>query len=327
MIEIYTGVPGSGKTYRAVSYLYDIFIDSTSKSFGKFNKFYTNINEFKFEEFPAGVAYDLDFEELTEKLKLLHNLYMKKCTDAELNELATSLDLDNCFFVIDEAHNYFEKKNSVLTWWLSYHRHMHQDIILITQNLALIEAKYKSFSEFFYRAVPSSLRVFGNTLKYEQFIGSRMFKNQRSDKFSLKFNPSVYELYSSGANTQGKKVIYKYIAFAVIGLTTLFIVGWLIIHFLFGSDDAQKGKNSSTPLTRSSVVSVVPSALPDSSILRFVCDFDSCHVNSFVISNTDMLSHINKYKLEVKSMQSIDNSFFIYNYKVPKNFIEDVLHD
>lgn len=327
MIEFYTGVPGSGKTYRAVSYLYDIFIDSTSKSFGKFGKFYTNINEFKFEEFPAGVAYDLDFEELLEKLKLLHNLYMKKCTDSELNELAVSLDLDNCFFVIDEAHNYFEKKNSVLTWWLSYHRHMHQDIILITQNLALVESKYKSFSEFFYRAVPSSLRIFGNTLKYEQFIGSRMFKYQRSDKFTLKFNPAVYELYSSGANTQGKKVIYKYVAFALIGLVSLLVVGWLIVHFLFGGDDKQKGKNATTPLTRSSVVSVASTSSPDSSILRFVCDFEVCEVNSVVIPNADMLSHINKYKLEVKSMQSIDNTFFIYSYKVPKNFIEEVLND
>ena len=337
MIEFYTGVPGSGKTYRAVSYLYDIFLDTKSKQFGKFAKFYTNINEFKFEEFPRGVAYDLDFDELLSRLTQLHKLYMAKCTDSELMDLATNLELSNSFFVIDEAHNFFEKKNTVLTWWLSYHRHLHQDIILITQNLALVESKYKSFSEFFYKAIPSSLRVFGNSLKYEQYIGSRMYKTQRSEKFSLKFNPVVYDLYSSGANTQAKKVIYKYIAFAVGGLALAVFAGWLIVHFLFGGKD--KSKIASSPVSpvagssvtvqQSNIISSVTAQVnnPDFPVLNFICDFDVCSVESVKVSNDEMKGYINKYKLEVKSMENLNNGFYIYHYKVPKKFVEDVLND
>lgn len=337
MIEFYTGVPGSGKTYRAVFYLYDIFLNSKSKSFGKFEKFYTNINEFKFDQFPRGVAYDLDFDDLLSRLTQLYKLYMSKCTDSELMDMATNLELSNSFFVIDEAHNFFEKKNTVLTWWLSYHRHLHQDIILITQNLALVESKYKSFSEFFYKAIPSSLRLFGSSLKYEQYIGSRMFKNQRSEKFTLKFNPEVYDLYSSGANTQAKKVIYKYITFAFFGFVAILVFGWLILHFLFGGDknstpstpvSGVSGTSPSSPSASPSTPSFVASVDdPDFPILHFICDFDVCHVESTVLLNYEMKSYINKYKFEVKSMESLNNGFFIYRYKVPKKFVEDVLND
>lgn len=326
MIEFYTGVPGSGKTYRAVSYLFDIFLDKKSKSFGKFDKFYTNINEFKFEQFPAGIAYDLDFDELLVKLTQLHKLYMTKCTDSELMELANALDLGNSFFVIDEAHNFFEKKNTVLTWWLSYHRHLHQDIILITQNLSLIEPKYKSFSEFFYKAIPSSLRVFVNVLKYEQYIGSRMYKNQRSEKFTLKFNPEVYDLYSSGANTQGKKVIYKYIAFAVIAVVVLIAMGWFIFHVMFGGSKEVKAANASTPLTPSAVV-IKSASDSQNPILRFVCNFDECQYDSFVFDNHTMLGLIDKYKFDVLSMQDLHGGYFIYYYRVPSKFVTEVLND
>ncbi|MFA5214449.1 zonular occludens toxin domain-containing protein [Sulfuricurvum sp.] len=336
MIEFYTGVPGSGKTYRAVSYLYDIFLDSKSKSFGKFKKFYTNINEFQFDAFPAGLAFDLDYELLLVKLTQLHKLYMSKCTDTELLELAEELGLKDAFFVIDEAHNYFEKKNSVLVWWLSYHRHLHQDIILVTQNLALVESKYKSFSEFFYKAIPSSLRVFGSTLKYEQYIGSRMYKNQRSEKFTLKFNPDVYALYTSGANTQGKKVIYKYVAFAVAGLVVVIIAISLMVHFIFG------GKKSSTDLkpvpvsasasssvaSHASASSIVSSSVDDSfPLVRFVCTYQECHCDGFVIPNANMTIYIKEYKLKVLTLERLPDGYFIYRYKVPKKFVEDVLND
>lgn len=329
MIEIYTGVPGSGKTYRAVSYLYDIFLDSKSKSFGKFEKFYTNINEFSFDEFPQGVAFDLDFEDLQSKLKQLHTLYMTKCTDSDLIELAKTLHIDNAFFVIDEAHNYFEKKNSVLTWWLSYHRHLHQDIILITQNLSLIESKYKSFSEFFYKAIPSSLRVFGNTLKYEQFIGSRMFKNQRSEKISLKFNPDIYSLYHSGANTQSKKVIYKYIAYAVIALVVLLLVLYSIVHFMFGGDTNKPPVVSPPASQQKSVSSPLPDLKPfvTSDYMRFVCDFDSCSYNGQIFTNSQMLIFIKQYDLKVKHFESIDSSFFIYQYQKNDAFLKGEIHD
>ena len=162
MIEFYTGVPGSGKTYKAVSYAYDCFLDEKSKNYKKFNQFYTNINELDFDSFNSDleeVAYPLDFDLLLKSLFKLHKMFLEKKTDSELMVLADELNLSHSLFLIDECHNYFNSNNEVLIWWLSYHRHLHQDILFMTQNLSLVFKKYLSFSEFFYKAVPSSMRL------------------------------------------------------------------------------------------------------------------------------------------------------------------------
>ena len=80
---------------------------------------------------------------------------------------AKKLNLYKALFVIDEAHNFFQTKDDVLVWWLTYHRHLYQDIFLITQNLALIDRKYKPLAEYFYKAVPSSLRLNKKVFKYK----------------------------------------------------------------------------------------------------------------------------------------------------------------
>lgn len=62
------------------------------------------------------------------------------------------MKLNHCLIVVDEAHNFFNKKNDeILTWWLTYHGHLYQDIILITQDLSLIDTGYKAVAEFLLR--------------------------------------------------------------------------------------------------------------------------------------------------------------------------------
>ena len=325
MIEFYTGVSGSGKTYRAVSYIYDIFLDSKSKDYGKFKKFYTNINEFDFSAFPAGVAFPLEYDTLLENLTLLHKAYLEKQTDKELNELAETLGLKDAFFVFDECQNYFDKKNTVLIWWLSYHRHFYQNIILITQNLSLIEAKYKGFSEFFYLAVPSGLRVFLSSFKYVQYVGSRMSKAQKSAKISIKFNEAVYKLYHSGDNTQSPRVIYKYLAIAVGALAISALIIGLIVHFLFGGKDKKTISNDKN-ISRSAGVHDIQKKsseqLPQksdsfSNSITLVCSLKGCEYNSDFYSLKLMKFYIKKYKLTVVNVTHISDSIFIYKYITP----------
>lgn len=313
MIEFYTGVPGSGKTYRAVEYIYSIFIDSKNKDFGKFKKFYTNINEFHFDAFPSDKAFLLEWDELYLGIKQLHDAYLKdKANDTQLKELADSLGLLDAFFVIDECHNYFERKDSTLTWWLSYHRHLHQDIILITQNLALVESKYKSFSEFFYKAIPSSLRLFSSSLKYEQYIGSRMFKTQRSKKFTLKFNPDVYALYTSGANAQGDKVVYKYIAMVVIALVVFVVAMYLIVNYLFGGKDAKHSKPSPDHNVKKSILK---EGQKSDYLLNVYCDLSDCNLNGTIISVDDMRRLISLYNLKPLLVTRLPQGYYCYRYK------------
>lgn len=323
MIEFYTGVSGSGKTYRAVQYLYDIFLDSKSKEFGKFKKFYTNINEFDFSAFPADIAFPLDFEKLLEDLTVLHKAYLAKQTDKELNEIADTLGLKDAFFVFDECQNYFDKKNTVLIWWLSYHRHFYQNIILITQNLSLIEAKYKGFSEFFYLAVPSGLRVFLSSFKYVQYVGSRMSKAQQSAKISIKFNEAVYKLYHSGDNTQSPRVIYKYLAIALGALAiSAFIIG-LIVHFMFGSHKKNDVKtDKSVSLSAGQKISQKSTDLDlkkndsVSTSVTFICSSNGCEYNSDFYSLSFIKFYIKKYKLILVNVAHVSDSVYIYKYNV-----------
>lgn len=227
MISFFVGVPGSGKTYYAVDKIYNNF--STDKEAKKdkhvYDVCYTNINEFEFEKVSNVLL--LDFDDLKSKLTKLHKLYKEKNTDDVLIEFCKENNIYNCYFVIDEAHNFFSAKDTVLVWWLSYHRHLYHEIILITQNISLIESKYKSFSEFFYRAVPTSLNLFKSHFKYNQYCDSRMTLKSKTSTFKLKKNQKVFELYHSGDSIKASNIILKFFLFSFV-LTLL-----LVIYFYF----------------------------------------------------------------------------------------------
>ncbi|MFA6143789.1 MAG: zonular occludens toxin domain-containing protein [Sulfurimonas sp.] len=371
MLEYYTGVPGSGKTYRAVDHVYNCFLDQKSKSFGKYSRFFTNINEFHFEAFNEDIitdiepkkeikktvfsilkkanelsklpkkeieieeddetesipsqpkpqiAYQLDMDALLISLTELRERYLSKATDSELMELADKLNLSNTLFVIDEAHNFFDVKNDVYVWWLSYHRHLHQDIILITQNLSLIYRKYLTFGEFFYRAVPSSLRIRSGVFTYHQFIKYQLYKTSHTDTIKVKFDQKVYALYGSGANTQSKKVIYKFIAIAVV----LFV----IVAIFFNVVGSFLGGGSSTDSnTTQGKFQNVPSAFIDRTVaFSVVCiGFDcSCLGQSFSLPQLN--NYKSKYNLQSIETTVVGDGVFIYSFARNDKFLKEVLN-
>lgn len=230
-IRYIVGNPGSGKTYLAVAKLYEYFIDEKRKKEPDWLFAYTNINEFDFTK--SEIIKPLDLDVLYDGLTDLHNLYLDKVTDDELNEKAKELNLYNVLFVIDECHSniFHEKNDKVIIWWLTYHRHMYQDIWLITQNLSLVDTKYKKIAEFFYKAIDGSNRLFGNRFKYALFNSPTMY-NKRDivpgGGISLKFNPEIYSLYHSGDKTIHKSYIKYYFL-----ISFLFIALFIFLFFLF----------------------------------------------------------------------------------------------
>ncbi|MDD2358338.1 MAG: zonular occludens toxin domain-containing protein [Thiovulaceae bacterium] len=299
MIEYYTGVPGSGKTYRAVSHAFDCFLDEKSKTYKKYKYFYTNINEFKFDAFnidKEDVAFVLDMDSLIVSLTELRTLYLDKQPDSVLMIRAVELNLADALFIIDEAHNFFDINNAVLVWWLSYHRHLHQDIILITQNLSLIYRKYLSFGEFFYNAVSSSLRLRGSVFIYHQFTKYQLTKNSHTNTFKIKFNSAVYALYSSGANTQGKKVIQRFIFIAVF----LFIV--VVLFFKFYSSHLGHSSDSNSTKSNNSIPSNNISNNINSDFFTVVCVGFDCSYSGQTLSMLDLNKYQKEFNLyEIKS--------------------------
>lgn len=221
MIEFITGVPGSGKSYRGIFSLYTNFGKDKSEIKDKslihidVSHALTNINEIKLDKFEDDKVKQLDWDIFYNALTQLHVLYKAKTTDTEMLPIAENLGLKDVLIILDECHNYLDRQDAVLTWWLSYHRHFHQQIYLITQNLALVHAKYKAFSEFFYVARPSSLKLFKNKMNYFQYTNSRLSQKSKSGTIKIPVVKEVFDSYGSGANQQSKSLLKKYLILAI----------------------------------------------------------------------------------------------------------------
>lgn len=251
-ISYIIGNPGSGKTYFAVFKLYEYFIVPKlpkKKILGfelktkvkEFNYLwcYTNINQFDFSVDERLLKFDFELFYLS--LCELYRLYSNGASDEELNFKANELKLFRAMFVIDEVHNIFKNKDDkVLVWWLTYHRHMHQELIFITQDLSLISNEYKRIAEFFYKALDSSKRLFKTKLRYVQFSSYKMYKKDLvpGGSFSLPLNKEVFNLYQSGKDSAAKPFIHKVI-FTICILSVLLILAffWFKSFFSVESDN------------------------------------------------------------------------------------------
>ncbi|MDY3204474.1 MAG: zonular occludens toxin domain-containing protein [Arcobacter sp.] len=241
-ITFYTGIPRSGKSLKAVAKIYHTFVTpklskldtylikkGIKKPFvNPYENCYTNINQFNFEISP--LIFKFDFDEIYNKLNELYVLYMAKKSDEELIEKAKELNIYKSLFVIDECHNYLKsKENPVLVWWFTYHGHLFQDIILITQDLKLVNDEYKRVAEFFYKAVPQRLRVSKNVFKYRSFSSYQMYQKDLINTETLKVIPEYFNLYVSGDSPKSKSIIHKFI---FIMLILFLITPFLVYKFI-----------------------------------------------------------------------------------------------
>lgn len=324
MITYYLGLPGSGKTYRAVDHVYNCFLDKESKLFGSYHLFHTNINEFKFDQFNAvdKVAYNLDFDQLLISLTELRDLYLSKVGDSVLLERAAELKLTHTLFVIDEAHNFLEDKNDVVIWWLTYHRHLHQDIILITQSLDLIYRKYLRLGQFFFRAAPSSFRLRRNFFTYHEFPNYRLFSKQCTGTISVKFKQSVYDLYKSGANTQGKNVVYKYLIVAAVSLF-LVVLAFMFLPSFLGNGGAS---DKNTPASVNSPSSLPVATVDHSASFTIVCVGFDCAYMGQTISLPELNGYEKKYALRNLETTVVSDGVMLRSYARNDNFLSEVIN-
>ena len=252
MITYLVGNPGSGKTYYAVFMIYRLFLYEPKKTFlTKFVKSkekpnysfcYTNINEFKFELCDKFKKFD--FDEFYLGLRNLYALYKTGATDNEVNEKAKELNLYGCVFVLDECHNFFkDKKDEILVWWLTYHRHLYQDIYLITQDLTLVNNEYKRIAEKFYRAVDSSRRLFSKKFRYEVYASFRLYKKDQLEIINISFLEEVFNLYHSGQSSNKKSFVRFYFFLAIVIFISLIFYFYFVVMSIFRGDTPEPEKN------------------------------------------------------------------------------------
>lgn len=252
MITYLVGNPGSGKTYYAVFMIYRLFLYEPKKTFlTKFVKpkekpnysfCYTNINEFKFELCDKFKKFD--FDEFYLGLRNLYALYKTGATDNEVNEKAKELNLYGCVVVLDECHNFFkDKKDEILVWWLTYHRHLYQDIYLITQDLTLVNNEYKRIAEKFYRAVDSSRRLFSKKFRYEVYASFRLYKKDQLEIINIPFLQEVFDLYHSGQSSNKKSFVRFYFFLAIVIFISLIFYFYFVVMSIFRGDTPEPEKN------------------------------------------------------------------------------------
>ena len=331
MLVYYLGIPGSGKTYSAVHTIYNNFSDDkdAKKDLKKdYINCYTNINEFKFEKLKN--VFKLEYDNLYSNLIILYNLYKEKCTDDVLIEKAKELDIYKTLFVVDECHTFFDTADTIKIWWLTYHRHLYHDIILITQNLALVNTKYKPLAEAFYRAKPNSLVLNHKFFHYTYFTDSRLTKAGRVNVKKIKKDKKVFELYKSGDSVKSKNVIVYFLTIAFI----LFIILFIVAFFFFSSknDDSKIKKSDNIKpsqyhkdLNTNSHINkkLYSSNLDDSDdvflnkrLIVFNCSFSDCSSDNFSIPPQLLKKFIDMNKAHIYYKKMVNKSLSVFYISV-----------
>lgn len=235
MVSLIVGFPGSGKSYYAVEKIYNLLSKSNKKDSNEFDIIYTNIGGIKFDYFPdSKIEFKkLVEDELIEYLKGCHALYEKyknfDNVDEYLIEYSKEKNFYNALIVFDECHDFFTPQDRVKIFWLTYHRHLHHEIILLTQNKSLINSKYRAIPEQFIEAQPRSKKIFSNTLNYKFYASFAMRKTDHFNSMSLKTKQEIFDLYQSGNKSNQKSIVLKFIFILGFGAIFALILFYILL--------------------------------------------------------------------------------------------------
>ncbi len=242
MLTLLIGTPGSGKTLFAIDKIIKI-ANNEDVELKKIQYVYTNISGFNFDKFKDNkVKFDkLVFDSLYVHLKILFSLFIqnenKDDLDIILQAYCKEHNILNAYFIIDEAHNYFDNQDKVKNWWFTYHRHLNHEILLITQNKSLINTQYRNIPEIFVKAQPRSKAISKNILRYFNYTEYRM--TQKFSTTEITINDTYFDLYTSGNKSSQKLVGLKYIfmfALFILFFITLFS---MFIYRMYFTNPAQ----------------------------------------------------------------------------------------
>ena len=323
MIVYYLGIPGSGKSYSGVNLIYNNFTnnDDEKKDLKKgYINAYTNINEFRFDLCFNVIKFDYDV--FLKNITFLHDMYKNKASDNELIEKAKEFNIYKTLFVLDECHQYFDVEKKVLIWWLTYHRHLYHDIIMITQNLALVNSKYKPLAEAFYKAKSSSLTLSNKFFNYMYYTESRMTKASFVNTVKVLKRDNVFKLYKSGDKVDSKNVIKRFIYISIGLAVLLFFIGFMFYHYIVpkkvqkiaDKDIVVQTKTFSPPIS-----SYNSDNIDGLIFIQFICNNDMCSfkdkyfdikVLSFARSTFDLhIINSRRYFSSVLVSCSVNSSF------------------
>jgi zona occludens toxin len=245
MVTLLVGFPGSGKTYFAIDKIYNILIGNDTQ-FKGIEYIYTNINAVKFDYFPNSNIQFKKFN-IDDFYKYLTHLYLIYDTnknsdniDDLLIQYSKEKEYYNSYFVFDECHDFFTPQDKVKVFWLTYHRHIHHEILLITQNKSLIHSKYRAIPEIFIEAQPISKKILDKTLAYKKYASFSMRKSEMFERFTIKKNDDVFKLYQSGNTSKQKSILHKFLLIIILGFLLTIFLFYRVFTFFNEAEEIQQ---------------------------------------------------------------------------------------
>lgn len=251
MIELLTGVPGSGKTYFAVERLIKAYEKKDRPIFTNINltvPFDDVLQPLDVKEFHEFCQKEFDFYEhfrdiQSQKRKDDPDFDESDNYDEALKKSGLLEKFGNALIFWDECHNDLDNRDPAFVRWMSYHRHFEgMDVLLITQNLSLIDRKYKAFIDKFYFGVNASKRLLSTTFKYNVYTDHRQYEKYWIETISLPSNKKVFSFYDSGHYKVNKSAAIKKLA-PILGMAiflALFAKYFLFGYILHRNDDKSK---------------------------------------------------------------------------------------
>jgi len=235
MAILITGLQGSGKSYKA---MYDMYYGQN-----KYYKIHTNMDGLR----ETDKIIILNFKTFTDDvLTQCYNIIVNQSKEyKQVIEYLQTISLlpedvsqnNRVLLVIDEAQNYFSKKSPILSWFITQHRHLYIELILITQKYTLLHSDYHLFN-IAYNAFPPVKQFSKSSISYNEYAGLPMNSDNFVRKFSIKKEENVFDMYVSGDKVDSPNVIKRYI-FMIIFLVAIVLVGVFYFTNLYGSHTPQ----------------------------------------------------------------------------------------
>ena len=183
MIVLYSGIPGSGKSYKMVHDLEE----------GKKSQFVIhNIDGLKEGYLAEGEGFD--FLKYCEEQEMEIEAFFTKDYQIQLSEAIRAKYNKNTLIIIDECHEWFDRNKKALKMWLSYHRHLNQLVWLVAHRSNNLPSVYRSFIEVEYRAKFSSVFALPGYFIYNRILGGEAVGYTFARK-----KEQIFKLYKSMA--------------------------------------------------------------------------------------------------------------------------------
>lgn len=238
MITLYSGIPGSGKTYKMVNDLdeakekYFIIHNIDGLKEGYLNK----DQGFNFIQYVEEMKKDNpDFDVVT---------FFSKDYQSELTLAIREKYKKNTLIIIDEAQEWFDHNKKQLKMWLSFHRHLNQDIWLVAHKATNIPSIYRSFVEVEYRAKTGSILCIPGFFMYNRIVGGERI----GYKFVRK-KQAIFDIYKSTHEGFEKKrpsmLIPAILILCVAGVAYFFIIPQRVIGKNIKKGEKIESKNIS----------------------------------------------------------------------------------